>query len=246
MGKTLSEHASKQLLAGYGVPLAREALAADAEEAARAAGELGGPVVLKLCGDAIAHKTERNLVRLGLRGADAVREAGAELLAAGKILGWFQGRMESGPRALGNRSILMSPTKPENKDIINASVKYREGFRPFCPSILYEKGHEYLQDLRDEFFMITSFDFQPEHRETMPAVVHVDGTGRPQLVSKEMNPRYWELIKHFGDQTGCYAVLNTSMNIRGEPMVCSPTDALNMFFGSDLQYLIMEDLLVTK
>ncbi len=170
----------------------------------------------------------------------------AELLAAGKIVGWFQGRMESGPRALGNRSILMSPTKPENKDIINASVKYREGFRPFCPSILYEKGGEYLEDLRNEYFMITSFDFKEGQRDKMPAVVHVDGTGRPQLVSKDMNPRYWELIKTFGDLTGTYAVLNTSMNIRGEPMVCSPSDAIRCLYDTGLDALALGSFLLVK
>ena len=172
--------------------------------------------------------------------------AAAELLAQGKIVGWFQGRMESGPRALGNRSILMSPCKAENKDIINASVKYREAFRPFCPSILHEKGHEYLDDLRDEFFMITSFDFQENQCDKMPAVVHVDGTGRPQLVTKEMNERYWHLINEFGKHTGTYAVLNTSMNIRGEPMVCSPSDAIRCLYDTGMDTLILGSFALSK
>jgi carbamoyltransferase len=114
--------------------------------------------------------------------------AAASLLAENKIIGWFQGRMESGPRALGNRSILMSPIHAKNKDIINQRVKFREGFRPFCPSLLREKAGDYLLDWRDEYFMITSFDIIPEKMEKVPAVVHVDGTVRPQMVCRETNP----------------------------------------------------------
>lgn len=170
----------------------------------------------------------------------------AEMLADNKIIGWFQGRMESGPRALGNRSILMSPLRPENKDIINASVKFREGFRPFCPSLIWEKRDEYLEDNRDEYFMITSFDVMPEKRSKIPAVVHVDGTLRPQMVRKETNPRYWELINEFGNLTGEYIVLNTSFNIMGEPIVNSPQEAIRCFFDSGIDALFLGNYFLQK
>jgi carbamoyltransferase len=170
----------------------------------------------------------------------------AELLSQNKIVAWFQGRMESGPRALGNRSILMSPNRPENKDIINARVKFREGFRPFCPSVLYEKRDVYLKDARDEFFMITSFDMQEDKKNKIPAVVHVDGTGRPQLVSKEKNPLYWELIKRFGDLTGEYAVLNTSFNIMGEPIINNPKEAIRGFFDSGIDAIFINNFFLMK
>lgn len=173
-------------------------------------------------------------------------QEGAKLLADGKIIGWFQGRMESGPRSLGNRSILMSPCKSENKDIINARVKYREAFRPFCPSILYEKRDTYLDDARDELFMITSFDVKQAQRDKMPAVVHVDGTMRPQLVKKEINERYWRLINEFGNYTGIYVLLNTSMNVKGEPIVNSPSDAIRCFYDSGMDVLILGNFSISK
>lgn len=170
----------------------------------------------------------------------------AELLADNKIIAWFQGRMESGPRALGNRSILMSPLKAENKDIINARVKFREGFRPFCPSLIYEKREAYLQDCRDELFMITSFDVKEEKRNSIPAVVHVDGTVRPQMVQKETNPLYWELINEFGKLTGEYIVLNSSFNIMGEPIVNNPKEAIRCFFDSGIDALFIGNYYLLK
>ena len=143
-------------------------------------------------------------------------------LARNKIVGWFQGRMESGPRALGNRSILMSANDPRNKDVLNARVKFREHFRPFCPSLLAEEATTYLKQGRNEEFMITSFDVTEQKKAQIPAVVHVDGTLRPQLVRPETNPLYYELIKEFGNITGEPLLLNTSLNIKGEPIVCHP------------------------
>lgn len=170
----------------------------------------------------------------------------AEFLAENKIVAWFQGRMESGPRALGNRSILMSPLKAENKDTINAWVKFREGFRPFCPSLLYEKRNDYLDDCRDEFFMITSFDVKKNKRNAIPAVVHVDGTVRPQMVNKETNPLYWELINEFGKITAEYIVLNTSFNVMGEPIVNHPKEAIRCFFDGGLDALFLGNYLLEK
>ncbi|KJJ84925.1 carbamoyl transferase, NodU family [Candidatus Omnitrophus magneticus] len=170
----------------------------------------------------------------------------AKLLADNKIVGWFQGRMESGPRSLGGRAILMSPLKEENKDIINARVKFREAFRPFCPSVLIEKGKDYLVRYRPECFMITSFDVQPKKKKAVPAVVHVDGTLRPQTVSRDVHPRYWELIKAFGDKTGEYIILNTSFNIKGEPIICHPREAIRCFYDTGLDYLVMGNYVLKK
>ncbi|HEX7076602.1 MAG TPA: carbamoyltransferase C-terminal domain-containing protein [Hyphomicrobiaceae bacterium] len=170
----------------------------------------------------------------------------ARLLAENRILGWFQGRMESGPRALGGRSILMSPLRAENKDIINASVKYREAFRPFCPALLDEKKDDYLVQPRSEPFMITGFDAAPGRRDNIPAVVHVDGSLRPQTVRSEVNPRFYALINAFGNLTNEYVVLNTSFNVKGEPIVCTPSDAIKCFFDTGLEYLAIGDFLVAK
>ncbi|WP_462249662.1 carbamoyltransferase family protein [Ferruginibacter sp.] len=170
----------------------------------------------------------------------------AELLAENKIVAWFQGRMESGPRALGNRSILMSPLKAENKDAINAWVKFREGFRPFCPSLTYESRHDYLKDFKDEFFMITSYDVQDAKRDKIPAVVHVDGTLRPQMVQKETNPRYWELINEFGKITGESIVLNSSFNVMGESIVNNPKEAIRCFYDSGIDALFIGNYYVSK
>lgn len=184
--------------------------------------------------------------KLRYRYCDDIVTTTARILAENNIVAWFQGRMESGPRALGNRSILMSPLKAENKDIINACVKYREAFRPFTPSLLYEKADEYLRDARDECFMITSFLAKPGIQERIPAVIHVDGTTRPQMVQKETNPRYYGLIDAFGAITGEYALLNTSFNVKGEPIVCNPRDAIRCFFDTGLDALVLGDYLVEK
>ena len=176
---------------------------------------------------------------------DPSREA-AMLLVDGKIVAWFQGRMESGPRALGHRSILMSAAQGANKDVLNARVKFREGFRPFCPSILSDRKDAYLKGGREENFMMTSFDVTDEKRDAVPAVVHVDGTVRPQTVARDANPRYYDLIQHFGDLTGEYLVLNTSLNIRGEPIACHPRDAISCFFDTGLDALVIDDFILTK
>lgn len=170
----------------------------------------------------------------------------AQKLAENKIVAWFQGRMESGPRALGNRSILMSPNKADNKDIINARVKFREAFRPFCPSLLWEKRNDYLENARDEDFMITSFTCKPKKRDKIPAVVHADATLRPQTVKKEVNERYWNLINEFGKITGEYIVLNTSFNIMGEPIINHPREAIRCFYDNGLDYLVLENFVLSK
>jgi carbamoyltransferase len=170
----------------------------------------------------------------------------ADLLLENYAVGWFQGRMESGPRALGNRSIVMSPLCAENKNRINAKVKYREAFRPFCPSILAEHRDTYLKNARDERFMITSFDATDDKHDRIPAVVHVDGTVRPQLVYRETNERYYDVIKAFGERTGEYVILNTSFNVKGEPIVCNPREAIKCFFDTGLEALVLGPYLILK
>ena len=176
---------------------------------------------------------------------DAARK-GAELLAAGNPLAWFQGRMEFGPRALGCRSILGDPSHAGVADRINAQIKYRERWRPFCPSMLDRAAPDILQTNHPAPYMTFTFDVANHWKSRIPEVVHEDGTARAQVVTKETNPRYYALIEELERLRGVPVVLNTSLNRRGEPMICSPEDALNMFYGCDLQYLIMEDVLVSK
>lgn len=179
------------------------------------------------------------------RVAEASKKA-AELLAAGNPLAWLQGRMEFGPRSLGCRSILGDPSFPGVADRINAQIKYRERWRPFCPSMLDTVAQDILQTNHPAPYMTFTFDVNPAWNARIPEVVHEDGTARAQVVTRETNPRYYELIEHLEKLRGNAVVLNTSLNRRGEPMICSPTDALNMFYGCDLEYLMMEDILVTK
>ena len=168
----------------------------------------------------------------------------AKLVADGNPLAWFQGRMEFGPRALGNRSILGDPSRPGMADRINAQIKHRERWRPFCPSILDTVTADIIQSDHPAQYMTITFDVAEDWKSRIPEVVHRDGTARVQVVNEKTNARFYQLIKELEKHTGNAVVLNTSLNRRGEPMVCMPTDALTMFFGSDLQYLIMEDILV--
>jgi carbamoyltransferase len=170
----------------------------------------------------------------------------AALLEGGEVVAWFQGRAEWGPRALGNRSILGHPARPGTADDINARIKYRERWRPFCPSILEEHATQILGSKHPSPFMTYAFRVSQEWRQRIPEVVHVDGTLRPQLVSADTNPRFHRLISEFRSRTGLPCVINTSLNRRGEPMVCSPRDALEMFYGSGLEHLFLEDIYVTK
>ncbi|HEX5539741.1 MAG TPA: carbamoyltransferase [Methylophilaceae bacterium] len=171
---------------------------------------------------------------------------GAQILAAGNPLAWFQGRMEFGPRALGCRSILGDPSYPGVADRINAQIKYRERWRPFCPSMLDRVAEDILQTDHPAPYMTFTFDVADHWKPRIPEVVHEDGTARAQVVTRDTNPRYYALIEELERLRGVPVVLNTSLNRRGEPMICSPTDALNMFYGCDLEYLLMEDVLVTK
>ena len=170
----------------------------------------------------------------------------AELLALGKILGWFQGRMEFGPRALGSRSILADPRDPEMNTKVNNAVKFREWWRPFAPSFKKEAAGEYLESATDSPFMIVTAQVRPEKRSVIPSVTHVDGSARPQTVEKEINPLYWRLIDEFGKRTGVPVVMNTSFNLRGEAIVHTPTDAIRTFFSSGMDALVIGSFLVEK
>jgi carbamoyltransferase len=169
----------------------------------------------------------------------------AQAIADGKIVGWFQGRMEWGPRALGNRSILVDPRKSEMKDILNTRIKKREWFRPFAPSILLEKVSEYFERGYPEPFMLKVYSIKEDKRKLIPAVTHIDGTGRLQTVSKEENPLFWQLINEFEKLTGAPVLLNTSFN-ENEPIVCTPKEALDCFLRTKMDMLVLGDYLITK
>ena len=179
------------------------------------------------------------------RSGDTTRTT-AQLVADGNIVGWFQGRMEFGPRALGNRSILADARDPEMKNKVNDSIKFRENWRPFAPSVLVEKFAEYFEPDAPSPFMILTHTVKPEKRDIVPAITHADNSARIQTVDKSVNPRYWELINEFEKITGVAVVMNTSFNLRGEPIVCEPKDAVRTFFSSGLDFLVMGDFLVAK
>jgi len=202
-------------------------------------------------GSSVSSETLDLAVTLGglldaLPPGQSVAEFTAGLLAAGKIVGWVQGRAEFGPRALGNRSILADPRDPKMKDWINARVKFREEFRPFAPSILHEHGPEYFQNYQEAPYMERTLVFRPEVRSRVPAVVHVDGTGRLQTVKREHNPRFHALICAFHELTGVPILLNTSFNVMGKPIIHSVEDALAVFFTSGLDALVIDDKVFLK
>ena len=178
--------------------------------------------------------------------SDDIAQATAELLAQGRIVGWFQGRAEFGARALGGRSILANPMLADMKDVINARVKYREAFRPFAPSMIEEVKATYMVEPKDSPFMVLAYPVREGFRELFPSIVHFDGSVRPQTVSRETNPLYWDLIDKFGRLTGHPIVLNTSFNVRGEPIVNSPLDAIRCFFSTGMDALAIGSFLLTK
>ncbi|WP_226022869.1 carbamoyltransferase [Halomicrobium salinisoli] len=178
---------------------------------------------------------------------DDLERAVAERIADGDLVGWFQGRMEMGPRALGNRSILADPRTAESRDRVNEYVKHREGWRPFAPSMLEEAVDEYLVDGKPAPFMIKTFDVDPERKDEIEAVVHpADDTTRPQTVNEDQNPRYYRLLSEFEDITGVPVLLNTSFNDHAEPIVNTPTEAIKDFYGMGLDVLVLNDYLVEK
>lgn len=179
------------------------------------------------------------------RSAHIARDT-AQLVREGKIVGWFQGRSEIGPRALGNRSIICDPTLPHMKDKINAEVKHREAYRPFAPSAITEARRDFFEIEVEAPFMLKVCQVRPEKRDVLPAITHVDGSARLQTVHTETNPRYHELISEFGKLSGVPVILNTSFNIMGEPMVESPMQAIRCFFSTGLDVLVLGDFIVRK
>jgi carbamoyltransferase len=172
--------------------------------------------------------------------------AAAQFLSNGKILGWFHGRMEFGPRALGARSILADARDPEMNAKVNNAVKFREWWRPFAPSFKKEVAPEYLESAYDSPFMILTAQVRPEKRSVIPSVTHVDGSARPQTVEREINALYYRLIDEFGKITGVPVIMNTSFNLRGEAIVHTPTDAIRTFFSSGMDALVIGNFLVEK
>ncbi len=174
---------------------------------------------------------------------DIVKKA-AGLLAEGKILGWFEGGSEIGPRALGHRSIICDPGRPDMKDVLNAKVKHREGFRPFAPSVLKEYAADFFDLTCESPYMLLIAKVKQDKQRIVPAITHVDGTARVQTVTKEDNGRYYELIEAFYKISGVPVILNTSFNIAGEPIVETPADALRCFMSTEMDYLVVEDYLI--
>jgi carbamoyltransferase len=186
---------------------------------------------------------DSNQVRYTKYAREQLPDAVAELLAQGKVIGLHQGRMEFGPRALGCRSIIGDARLPEMQSVMNLKIKFRESFRPFAPSVLREHVSEWFELDADSPYM--SLVSQVKRLE-IPAVTHVDGSARVQTVTRETNPLYWEIIEAFRKRTGCPVIVNTSFNVRGEPIVCTPADSYRCFMRTDMDYLVLETLVLSK
>ncbi len=184
--------------------------------------------------------------RVVYRKSENISRDTAALLAKGKVVGWFQGRLEAGPRALGARSILADPRNEAARDRVNAAIKYRELWRPFCPSMTRRGVERYFDNHTDAPFMVITFSANDRAKAEIPAVVHVDDTSRPQIVDERSNPRYHSLIAEFDHLTGVPCILNTSFNIKGEPIVCTPQDAMRTYFATGLDALAIGNCLLEK
>lgn len=191
-------------------------------------------------------KATLDQAKIFYRIADDVCAEAARLVAEDKIVGWFQGRVEIGPRALGARSIIANPMNPGMKDAVNNNVKFREPWRPFAPSLLAEHMEEYFGTSHPSPFMILAFQAREDVKSKIPATLHVDDSGRPQTVDRSTNPRYWSLIDEFRKLTGVPVVLNTSFNVDSEPIVCTPKNALATFYMSGMDALAIGDFIVEK
>jgi carbamoyltransferase len=192
--------------------------------------------------------TGKIIVRLATRQtrSDNICADLARVLSEGKVVGWFQGRSEFGPRALGNRSILADPRKAEMKDILNSRVKHRQPFRPFAPIVLVERAGEIFEGDEDSPYMLLAKNVYPQWRDRIPAIVHVDGTARVQTVSRESNERLYNLLKEFEAITGVPVLINTSFNVKGEPIVEKPRDAMECFLTTGIDCLALHDTVITK
>ncbi len=170
----------------------------------------------------------------------------ARLIAEQNVIGWFQGRMEFGPRALGSRSILADARNAENWQRVNLKIKFRESFRPFAPVVLKELVQDYFDFDRESPYMLLVADVRPEKRSEIPSITHVDGSARLQTIKREDHELFYGLVKEFERQTGCPVLINTSFNVRGEPIVCTPQDAFRCFMRTDMDYLVMGSFIVDK
>jgi carbamoyltransferase len=186
--------------------------------------------------------------KLPFRREDDIAEVTADIIANGGLVGWFQGKMEFGERALGGRSILADPRRSEMKQVLNAAVKYREGFRPFAPAVLKEHAASWfeLPEGTTVPYMEQVYPIREEKKSVIPAVVHHDGTGRLQTVDSNLNPAFYDLINKFYEKTGVPVLINTSFNVQGEPIVCTPADAIRTFFTSGLDVLVIGNFILTK
>jgi carbamoyltransferase len=193
----------------------------------------------------IERELERHELSYSTLGDKEVTQKAAQAIADGNVVGWFQGKMEFGPRALGNRSIVVDPRRAEMKDILNARIKKREAFRPFAPSILEERVGDYFEQTHPVPSMMMVYQVKEDKRATIPAVTHVDGSGRLQTVSNKANPRYHQLISDFEQLTGVPIVLNTSFN-EDEPIVCTPDDAINCFLRTKMDVLFLGNYMVKR
>jgi carbamoyltransferase len=198
--------------------------------------------------DAVRAAASKRLIRLQTTSTSSLNICAdtARLLADGHVFGWFQGRSEFGPRALGNRSILADPRKPEMKDKLNSRVKHRQAFRPFAPVVLAEKADLIFEGEAESPFMLLTKHVRPAWQDKIPAIVHVDGTARVQTVRREHNERLHRLLEEFDALTGVPVLLNTSFNVKGEPIVETPEDAINCFLSTGMDYLVLHDMLIAK
>lgn len=196
----------------------------------------------------IQKATSKGLARIGTRRTTSndICADTAKVLAEGKVIGWFQGRSEFGPRALGNRSIIADPRTPEMKDILNKRVKHRQPFRPFAPIVLFERAKEIFEGEEDSPYMLIAKRVRPEWRDKIPAIVHVDGTARVQTVRQENNDVLYRLLKAFEALTGVPVLVNTSFNIKGQPIVETPEEAMQCFLTTGIDTLILHDMLIEK
>lgn len=247
----------------------------DYDEQPRKKMQATGPARDRMSGSYLGPDFDSNQIKSQLDAAGAVYEQlddetllgkAAELLASENVIGWFQGRMEFGPRALGGRSIIGDPRSEKMQSVMNLKIKYRESFRPFAPSVLWERASDYFeQDSPSPYMLIVApvresiripmseedenlfgIDKLNRKRSELPAVTHVDYSARVQTVHSETNPRYHALLKAFEQQTGCGVVVNTSFNVRGEPIVCTPTDAYRCFMRTEMDYLLIENFFMAK
>ena len=191
-------------------------------------------------------KKELDLARVKYSTPDNIAKKVAEAIGQGKIVAYFDGALEFGSRALGHRSILANPADPEMKDKVNLKVKFREPWRPFCPSLMTEHKDDYFDDADDAEFMIVAFQAKNGVSDMLPSVVHVDNSARPQTVEKEANPRYWEMLNELKSFTGHPIVMNTSFNLRGQPMIAKPRDAIACFFTNGLDVLVLNNYWIEK